>query len=151
MMEQPKKIAVFRALQLGDLLCSVPALRALRRAFPTSEITLIGLPWAEGFVARFHKYIDHFIHFPGYPGLPEQEYDERAFYYFLEEVREAQFDLLLQMQGNGTIVNEMLMKCGAGQLAGFHNSDSRVDSSFFMEYPAYAHEIARHCALMEHL
>lgn len=151
MVEPPQKIAIFRALQLGDLLCSIPAIRALRQAYPQAEITLIGLPWAESFVARFPRYFNHFIHFPGYPGLPEQEYDERALYYFLEETREAQFDLLLQMQGNGTIVNELLTKCHPRQLAGFHNQDSRMDSPLFLEYPAYTHEIERHCALMQHL
>src|SRR5882757_5527 len=94
-----KKIAIFRALQLGDMLCSIPAIRALRRAYPDAEITLLGLPWAAAFVQRFHRYFDRFIHFPGYPGLPEQEYDESVFRCFLEEMQEEEFDLLLQMQG----------------------------------------------------
>lgn len=146
-----KKIAVFRALQLGDMLCAIPAMRALRAAYPTAEITLIGLPWASGFVKRFSKYFNRFIYFSGYPGLPEQPFEEEAFAFFLNQVQQEKFDLVLQMQGNGTIVNPLLMEFGAQYVAGFHNKESRVHSPLFMEYPNHGHESKRMLALMQHL
>ncbi len=144
-------IAVFRALQLGDMLCAIPAIRALRHAYPEAKITLLSLPWAASLLKRFPAYFDAFIHFPGYPGLPEQPFDETAWLQFREQVREQSFDLLLQMQGNGTVVNPMLQTLGARQLAGFHNNDSRMHSPLFMEYPLHIPEIKRHLQLMQHL
>jgi len=145
------KIGIFRALQLGDLLCAIPAVRSLRRAFPEAEIVWIGLPWTTHVVHRFSNYVDRCIVFPGYPGLPEQDWSPQAWDVFVSQMKEEAFDCIIQMQGNGTIVNKMLQQLGARQLAGFHRADCVMNNPLFMEYPDYGHEINRHLLLMQHL
>jgi ADP-heptose:LPS heptosyltransferase len=145
------KIAVFRALQLGDMMCVIPAIRALRKAYPNAEITLLGLPWAQSFVKRFSHYFNRFIHFPGCDGLPEQSYNEYSLRSFIKQMKKENFDLVLQMQGNGTIVNPLMFLFDAKNVAGFYNDESYVASDLFLEYPNYGSEIERHLALMNHL
>lgn len=147
-----KKIGVFRALQLGDMLCAVPAIRALRQAYPHAEIILLGLPWGKSFTERFDHYFDGFIHFPGYVGLPEQGFDPKVFHRFTGEMQEQQFDLLLQMQGNGSLVNPMLELFGAKHLAGFKTEGHYApDNGLFLNYPNHGSEIERHLELMSFL
>jgi ADP-heptose:LPS heptosyltransferase len=114
-----ERIAIFRALQLGDLLCTVPAWRALRAAYPHAHVTLIGLPWARDFAQRY-RYLDDFIAFPGAPGLPEQEPDPAAYARFLDTVRNRRFDLVVQMHGSGELTNPLVATWGARRIAGFH-------------------------------
>lgn len=147
-----KKVIVFRALQLGDMLCHIPAMRALRSAYPQASITLAGLPWAKSFTERFSDYFDDFVWFPGYPGLPEQHVDPVVFTTFLNKVQSKHFDLALQMQGNGTIVNPMIELFEAHYTAGFcTRSDYAPNTDFFLEYPNEGPEIERHIKLMEFL
>ena len=133
------------------MLCAVPAIRALRAAYPDAEITLLGLSWADAFVKRFNCYIDRFIHFPGYSGLPEQEYDAVKFAAFLLKIRNEKFDLIIQMQGNGTIVNELISYFNAKYIAGFQNAESLMNSNLFLEYPEQDNEIIKHIKLVEFL
>lgn len=147
-----KKIAVFRALQLGDMLCAIPGIRALRHAYPDAEITLIGLPWAKSLTERFSGYFDYFITFPGYPGLPEQPFEATAFTAFLANVQQQNFDLAIQMQGNGSLVNPMVELFGARYTAGYSiEGHYAPDNGLFMPYPDYGSEIERHILLMEFL
>lgn len=143
------RIAILRALQLGDLLCAVPAWRALRASFPSARIALVGLPWASQFVSRFHHYLDEFIEFPGYPGLPERPYAAEAIPPFLVEMQARRFDLALQMQGNGHYANELIALWGAPRTAGFYvPGEFCPDGDSFIPYPDALPEVHRHLTLM---
>jgi ADP-heptose:LPS heptosyltransferase len=146
---KPKKIAIFRALQLGDLLCTIPAIRSLKKALPNSEITLVGLPWAEEFTKRFSNYFSRFINFPGFPGLPEQGYDYKNIMHFIQKMNEEKFDLIIQLQGNGSIVNPLIEILGAKTTAGYYQENFYCpDKNYFHIYPEKVSEIERHIQLM---
>jgi ADP-heptose:LPS heptosyltransferase len=148
----PRSVVVLRALQLGDLLCAVPVLRALRAALPEAHISLVGLPWAQAFAARFRHYLDGFIPFPGYPGLPEREPDIHAFPKFLSTVQRCRFDLALQLQGSGIYTNPLTVLLSAKRCAGFYaEGEFCPDPDLFLPYPEAEPEIRRLLRLMEFL
>jgi ADP-heptose:LPS heptosyltransferase len=143
---------VLRALALGDLLCAVPALRALRRAWPSAEIALIGLPGAREFAARFSHYIDRFIEFPGYPGLPEREPHIAALPEFFTALQRAPFDLVLQLHGSGRFVNEIVALAAPRQSAGFYlPGDFVPGNELYCLWPNEGLEIHRLLALVDFL
>jgi ADP-heptose:LPS heptosyltransferase len=146
----PGSVAVFRALRLGDLLCAMPALRALRSALPRARVTLISLPSARQLVGRFSAYIDDYIAFPGAPGLPEQQPSAERLASFLEQVRAMKFDLALQMHGDGRVTNPLMLAFGARASAGFCRPGAAPGAAF-LPYPARGHELRRLLALMQFL
>lgn len=147
-----QKIAVFRATQLGGLINLVPAIRALRYAYPEAQITLIGLPWAESFVQRYTHYLDTFIPFYGYPGLQEQENYQEKFIDFLHSIRTEHFDLLFQLQGNGVITNPLLMMFSAKHTAGFYKPGHYIpDKDLFLPFPENQNDIVRQLILLDSL
>lgn len=138
----PQRIAIFRALQLGDMLCAVPALSAARAAWPEATITLIGLPWAASFVERYRSLVDHLLIFPGAPGFPEQEETAAGLQGFFEEARVRRFDLAIQLHGSGGVANDILFELGAREHAGFlQPGESRAGR--FMKWPDEGTEVER--------
>jgi ADP-heptose:LPS heptosyltransferase len=147
----PRRIAVFRALQLGDMLVAIPALRALRLRFPHAHITLIGLPWAAELVQRV-AWLDGFIPFPGWPGLPEREPDHDALAAFFAHVNSRRFDLAVQLHGSGEITNRVVSRFGAARMAGFHAAGTPCpDPRTFVRWPHTGREAERLLQLPLHL
>lgn len=143
------KIAILRALQLGDLLCIIPSVRAIRACWPDAEIFLVGLPWQQDFAKRFNRYFNRFIEFPGWPGLPEQQPDTEKIIQFLKEMRQHHFDLVLQMQGNGDLTNSLCMLWGAHTVSGLRKSHGYApDASLFPVSEDGEHEITRFFKLL---
>ncbi len=147
-----RSIAVFRALQLGDLLCVVPALRALRAAAPHAKITLIGLPWAASFVERFSKYVDRYMAFPGFPGLPETTPELGRIPDFFASAQRQEFELAIQLHGSGALTNPITTALGATRNAGFYLPGRYCpDPPCFASWSESEHEVLRALRLMNFL
>ena len=136
-----RRIAVLRALFLGDVLCATPALRALYHRFPEAEITLIGLPWAAELVDRL-PYLHRLDPFPGYPGLPEVAVDPEPTAAWLAAARTTPFDLAIQMHGSGQISNGFVSDLGARLTLGYRSGrDDRLTAA--LPWVEEEHEVRR--------
>lgn len=147
------RIAVFRALMLGDMLCATPALRAVRFRWPDAQITLVGLPWTAALAERLTT-VDDFVALPGYPGLPEMPANVHALPVFLQAMQQRHFDLALQLHGSGAIVNTLVASFGARCTAGFGDDSNwlpQEDRERYLVWPQHGHEIERLLALTDHL
>lgn len=140
------RIAVVRALHgLGDMLCAVPALTALRRANPDAHISLIGLPACRWMLERFGALIDALLPFPGFPGIPEQPPIPGALARFIGAARANPFDLAIQMHGCGTVSNAFTVLLGARTAAGLYDDETtgKPPSGRFFPYPRHGSEVHR--------
>lgn len=147
------RVLVVRSLPgIGDLLCSVPALRSLRSAFPCAQITWLGLPGTEWFQERFAHLIDSWRPFPGFPGIPEGWQGPQATVEFLQQLQAQPYDLTLQIHGSGIYINPFLTLMGGRQQAGFYVPGQYCpDVRYFMPYPQRVSEGERLLGLMTFL
>lgn len=139
---KPRRIAIVRALFLGDLLCATPALRALQRRFPDAELTLIGLPWSRLIVERL-PFLDAFVPFPGYEGIVEVPFDPARTEAFFAEARAHEYDLALQMHGSGTVSNGFAADLGARISFGYRADESDGRLTACLRYDPHEHETRR--------
>lgn len=150
--DPPRRIAVFRALRLGDTLCAVPALRALRAACPDAEVTLVALPWARRLLGRLDRYVDRLAAFPGWPGLPERSTQTARLPAFLQRMQRRRFDLAIQLHGSGQTTNPLVSLFGARRTACFVGPGSWApDPALAVAWPERGRETDRLLTLMRRL
>jgi ADP-heptose:LPS heptosyltransferase len=151
--DEPRSVAVVRLRTgLGDLLCTVPALRALKGRLPGARVALVTFAETAPVVERMRPWVDDLLAFPGHPGIPERPPRHAEVAPFLARARALRFDLALQMYGARAAALEVTEALGARRSGGFAPPGMRLsDPAAWIAYPEDEHEIRRHLRLMRHL
>ena len=121
-----ERIAVLRANQLGDLVMTLPALEALRAAYPSAELVLLGTPMhAELLGGRPGAVVDRVEVVPHSHGVRVGgEEDPATLAAFFDARRADRFDLGVQLHGGGRWSNPFLRRLGARVTAGLRTADA---------------------------
>jgi ADP-heptose:LPS heptosyltransferase len=118
------KLAVLRANAIGDWVFALPAMDALRAAYPEAEIVLLAAPWHARFVADRPGPADRVVVVPECRGVRGERDDARALTRFFAAMRAERFDLALQLHGGGRHSNPFVQRLGARVTAGLQAPDA---------------------------
>jgi ADP-heptose:LPS heptosyltransferase len=126
-LDDVRKIAVLRPSAVGDFVFALPALQALKQAWPDAELVLAGKAWQHTFLQHRPGPVDRVVVVPPVPGVgapPETRADTVAVQRFIEAMRAERFDLALQMVGGGRHSNPFLLRFGARLTVGARTPDA---------------------------
>ncbi|NII52406.1 glycosyltransferase family 9 protein [Frigoribacterium endophyticum] len=140
-----RRIAVLRGGGLGDLVFALPAIAALRAAYPGASVTLLGSPVHRALLAGRPDVVDEVDVLPVVPGVGDAsgtEVDEAATERFVERHRARGYDLAVQVHGGGRNSNPFLLRLGARHTIGTRTSDA-VPLERTIPYVYYQHEVLR--------
>lgn len=144
--EGARKIAVLRANGLGDLVFSLPALEALRAAYPRAEITLLGAPRHAVLFDGRPAAIDRVLTVPisrGVRGDERTPDDVEGLEPFFARMRDERFDIAIQIHGGGRYSNPFVRRLEAGLSVGMQDKDaSGLDR--VLPYAYWQNEVMRY-------
>jgi ADP-heptose:LPS heptosyltransferase len=144
-----KKIAILRAGALGDFIVTLPAIDALKAAYPSAEIILLGKPWQKEFLLQGRTAVDRVIVIPFKKGVRDEpeHYTENtdALECFYKSMQYEKFDIVLNFQGNGISANPFIKQLNARLTAGPvpHAGHPEKPDRFF-EFYYYQSEVLRY-------
>lgn len=136
------RIAVLRGGGLGDLIFAIPAVSALKAAYPGSTLTLLGTPVHKALTGATQSPVDEVQVLPFSEGVRPGKEDPAELDRFFARMRERQFDLAVQLHGGGRHSNPFLLRLGARHTVGTRTADAAsLDRS--VPYLYYQHEPLR--------
>jgi ADP-heptose:LPS heptosyltransferase len=137
------RIAVLRANALGDFVFALPALDALRAAYPAAEIVLLGRAWHRELLAGRPAPVDRAVALPegtvGDERVALAEADREA---MLEALRRDRWDVAIQLHGGGANSNRIVRALGARVTAGAATPNA-PPLDRVVAYVYWQHEVAR--------
>jgi ADP-heptose:LPS heptosyltransferase len=139
------KLAVLRANAIGDYVVALPALEALRAAYPDAEVVLLGAGWHAAFLAGRPGPVDRCLAVPPTAGIRDDRPPAAPAVVdaFLARMRAERFDLAVQLHGGGANSNPFVRRLGARETAGSRAPDApALDRN--VPYTLHQHEIHRY-------
>ena len=120
-----RRIAVLRANKLGDFVLALPALDALRAAYPGAEIVLLGCDWHAELLRGRPGPVDRVVVVPPTRGVREAGPEDPAeVERWVAAMRAERFDLAVQMHGGGRWSNPLVARLGARTTIGMRAPDA---------------------------
>jgi len=136
------RIAVLRGGGLGDLMFALPAVSALKAAYPGSTVTVLGTPLHAALVQGTAGPVDDVRVLPYSEGVRPGREDPAALDSFFADMRRESFDLALQLHGGGRYSNPFLLRLGARHTVGTQTPDA-TPLERNLPYAYYQHEPLR--------
>jgi ADP-heptose:LPS heptosyltransferase len=136
------RIAVLRGGGLGDLIFAIPAMAALKAAYPGATLTLLGTPVHQALLGVTQSPVDEVQVLPFSEGVRPGEEDPQELDRFLARMRERRFDLAVQLHGGGRYSNPFLLRLGARHTVGTRTADA-ASLERTVPYLYYQHEPLR--------
>ncbi len=136
------RIVVLRGGGLGDVIFAIPAMAALKAAYPEATLTLLGTPVHQALIAATQGPVDEVRVLPFSEGVRPGEEDPDELERFFAGMRERRFDLAVQLHGGGRYSNPFLLRLGARHTVGTRTADA-ASLERTAPYIYYQHEPLR--------
>ncbi|MGZ5199090.1 MAG: glycosyltransferase family 9 protein [Telluria sp.] len=125
-LDEAGKIAVLVPFAVGDFVFTLPALQALRRAYPDAELAVIGREWHRRLLQDRPGPVDRVVVMPSIPGVgaTAESLPDPAAGAFLAGLRQQRIDLAVQIFGGGRYSNPLVREFGARLAIGARADDA---------------------------
>jgi ADP-heptose:LPS heptosyltransferase len=136
------RIAVLRGGGLGDLMYALPAVAALKAAYPGASVTLLCTPVQAELLSQTVGPVDETVILPFAEGVRPGPEDPHEVERFFAGMRARNFDLAVQVHGGGRYSNPFLLRLGARHTVGTRTPDA-APLERTVPYVYYQHEPLR--------